>query len=408
MGKGKKKNIGGGEGGGSSASVGRKPRNQRFFDLSVSTSNANSGTQQYGAGQTIRSRHAPPRRGRNLGDTGHVDHGTSVFKAELGWQCEPILDLNASTGLDVTSVAINPGLPAFAWASKVIGGYEKYSFSQLRFKFVSSLSGYATDGQQGSVVLAFDYDALEGPPTTLDQALTYNPSVLTMPAQSVTLDVDHKLCTPDRGKYVRTGPVAGDLKTYDSGVLRVCTEGMVGTGPIGRIMVEYFVVGIKPRVSPPALSYYADGTTLRWDAVNPGLTGTIGSDPSYPWVLSGGANTWPNLGSLPINIEAAGVLHFPQGRYLLHYQLVYGGTSTGSTLSCYILNPATGGYDFFYVGSNSYASASTASLQGSAPLVISQSGGTSVYFTHAWNGVAGASGSCALCIQHLAMGVSSE
>jgi hypothetical protein len=410
-------------------------RNKKFLDFAISTSNTNSGTQQYGAGQSIRSRNvsAKPdrkkdaRRGRstqgmepslgmNLGTLGHINQVTSELGVSLEPRCEVLQNADGTDfvlaasgiGFETRSFNINAGLKTLPWASGVFGGFEKYRVKDLKFEFVPTVSGFNGAGEAGTVVMLFNYDALEGPPNTMSNAMTYAPSVLTMPSVSALLEVDHKLCTPNTGKYVRSGPVAGDLKTYDAGTLHVCTEGIASTQEFGHILVYYTLEAIKARINPPALSYFPSAATLLCEcAAFPNGALTVMGSPSSTgsWVRSPGtgANRPPDLGSLPIGLDSStGMMHFPQGRYLCDWSWGFNLASSGVSIRVHVQG-RTDGVDQWYYGLGPAALSATYALTSAAvcPLVVDDALGADVFIEVQVSAAGASSGVALLVVRHL-------
>jgi hypothetical protein len=128
------------------------------------------------------------------------------------------------------------------------------------FKFTTT----APTSTAGFVTLAFDYDALDLPPSTMSIARSYHDKSGGAPWSNWALNCD--LAQGDRlpEKYIRVGlpPTNNDLKTYDVGNLQVCTEG-TAAATVGYLEVDYVVDLMTPQIQDPvggSISYGSDST----------------------------------------------------------------------------------------------------------------------------------------------------
>jgi len=156
---------------------------------------------------------------------------------------EYIADVNGSVAFATTQYNVNPGQSStFPWASKLSALFEKYHFDELEFYYRREVSEYATNGQSGKVMLSFDYDASDAPPSNKQQVLDTIPHADGMPCiPTLRLVINTNEMKQQDGWYVRTGaqPANTDIKTYDCGVLSVSTYGCANTTPIGELRVRY-------------------------------------------------------------------------------------------------------------------------------------------------------------------------
>jgi hypothetical protein len=170
---------------------------------------------------------------------------------------EYIADVNGSVGFIATAYPCNPGQSAvFPWGSRIAQLYEEYDFEKLEFYITSEVSGYATQGQTGVVILSFDYDASDPLPTTKQQVEATKPhTVPALPSTSVIcLSVDCATLRKGDGKYVRPGaqPASTDIKTYDCGNLNVSTQGQANASAFGELHVRYRCA-LREQVLEPAV-----------------------------------------------------------------------------------------------------------------------------------------------------------
>lgn len=167
--------------------------------------------------------------------------------------------IKGTTGFGSTIFPLQPGLAAvFPWLSQVAALYQRYSFESLVLYYKPLVSGFATAGQMGKVILSTDYDAAAGDLTSYRTAETMDPHADGMPYEAIALTLDPKRLTQGKiGKFVRRGivPPNTDVKTYDSGNLYISTQGNATTDDIGELRVAYRVRLMNPRLpdAPAAL-----------------------------------------------------------------------------------------------------------------------------------------------------------
>lgn len=128
----------------------------------------------------------------------------------------------------------NPGLAnSFPWLSGHASLYDKYRISKLIYRWVPVKGTTYT----GNVILGFDYDALDGVPTSGIQmcALSHFQSGAVWDEFELRVPCDNVM------RYTRNGPAAGDIKTYDFGALYVSTEGTTDTTLQGYVECEYTI-----------------------------------------------------------------------------------------------------------------------------------------------------------------------
>jgi len=159
---------------------------------------------------------------------------------------EYIADVYGSVAFAAVAYAINPGIAtSFPWLSVIAANYESYKFNSLCFQF----STEKPTSVGGSLMMAIDFDANDGAPTTKSGIMAYHNAVR-CPVWSQT---DYVADKPDLNKllqhYVRSTTVSGtDLKTYDVGNLFVCVSGCADTTALGELYVMYDVELITPQL----------------------------------------------------------------------------------------------------------------------------------------------------------------
>lgn len=141
-----------------------------------------------------------------------------------------------------TSFSANPGQAAsFPLLSKEAAIFEKYRFTRLRYHYLTKVNQFVANGV-GTVVMSFDYDAADPPPSSLQSALNTRPNAMGAPYQDFsTEDIAPGAAKGREWYYLRPGNVPGgtDIKEYDMGVLNVTVDSNVNTNAIGMLFCEY-------------------------------------------------------------------------------------------------------------------------------------------------------------------------
>jgi len=205
---------------------------------------------------------------------------------------------------------MNPGLAgSFPWLSGHANLYEKYRVNKLIYRY-KNLKGTTTDG---NVLFAFDYDVLDGPPTSAIQMTQLTEWIDGAPWRIF----EFRVPTDGRVLFTRQGPVAGgDLKTYDMGQLFVATEGCPAA-QVGYLEVEYDISFFNKQSSvqsvPP--SY----TTSVW---------TLSGNTDIPVAGDNVVTNWVQVsGNNGVTIDGTGAFRVPQGNWLISGSASCGGAS---------------------------------------------------------------------------------
>lgn len=182
------------------------------------------------------------------------------------------------------TIELNPGLSAsFPWLSTVANNYEQYRFNTLSFCYISSASTNTT----GDIYIIPEYDADDPPPTTETQASTFQGTVSDRVWNNLSMVMDNSaMMSPGPRKFVRQGNVAGDIKTYDSGLLYAATVSGANTQAVGKLYVEYDVEFFVPQTGTfvpmsSQSSWFTITAGAQVLAAGPNLIAfdTIGADP---------------------------------------------------------------------------------------------------------------------------------
>jgi hypothetical protein len=162
---------------------------------------------------------------------------------------ELIATINGSVGFTANKFVVNAGdATTFPWLSDIAQRYEQYRFHNIRFELLTRTG----TGTVGSVILAPEYNAQHPDPSTEAIVTAYRGAVENVPWR----DISCQLSTADMyalgpRKYVRSGAVPGDLKTYDSANFYVCTVEEADTTAIGKLWVHYDVELYVPQLENP-------------------------------------------------------------------------------------------------------------------------------------------------------------
>jgi len=164
------------------------------------------------------------------------------------WESEYIAEIQptAAPGFSLQQFPVNPGQAAtFPWLANIAKNFEKYDFEFLDFVYKREVSEFATNGQTGKVIMSFDSDATDPPPTTKQQMEDTDPHVDALPSENMTLVVPASMLHGSTDAlYVRSGalPANTDIKTYDVGNLNVATTGITSNVAVGELHVRYVCV----------------------------------------------------------------------------------------------------------------------------------------------------------------------
>lgn len=250
-----------------------------------------------------------------------------------------------TTSFVASGFPCNPALPnSFPWLSGHASLYDKYKITKLVYRWVPIKGTTYT----GNVILGFDYDALDGVPTSGIQmcALSHFQSGAVWDEFELKIPCDNIM------RFTRSGPAAGDIKTYDFGALYVSTEGTTDTTLQGYVECEYTVhfqhknynTGTSGNVFTTAL-FTGDSTI---DTITPGNSvrfnqGIVGYTPGGMYNTidfvdgAGGTSfTLPKgrwLVTAKVNINAAGfVATLQAGGTAVTYNAFTQGTGSGNAV----------------------------------------------------------------------------
>lgn len=170
-----------------------------------------------------------------------------------------------STAFKVQKVVpLNPGLEeTFAWLSPQALQWEQYIAHTIRLIYIP----IAPTSTQGTISVSPSYDPSDPEPLNEQQLSNAVDTVETSVWQHCVIPLNPRsMMTPGPRKFVRGALVAGDIKTFDAGVVYIATNNCSGISPIGKLWIEYdfefFVPQNSPNVglSPSKVSYWLEDT----------------------------------------------------------------------------------------------------------------------------------------------------
>jgi hypothetical protein len=201
---------------------------------------------------------------------------------------------------------INPGnRNLFPWLSGISGRFETYRFNSLRFIFEPQCG---TDNE-GTVMVAVDFDAVDPPPVDKLQFMTYDGAVRSPPWFASVYDCAQYNIHKYKEYYItrdQVTPPTTDEKTYFVGNIFVATQSQQAPFTAGEFYVEYDVV-----LSTPQLDSISGDQSKFYQFQAPN-----GTDPaiiqedygSLDVIVEPGLDLW-DQNDIPVIITAPGAYH---------------------------------------------------------------------------------------------------
>lgn len=220
-------------------------------------------------------------------------------------ETERIGTVTGSTAFSVVgNFPLNPGLPSsFPWLSATASQYEKYRVHKVTYRY-KNLKGTASDG---NILMAFDFDSLDAPPTSAIQMTQYTRCTDGSPWRIFEMSI-----VPTGAElYTRSGiPAGADLKTYDLGRLFVAAEGCADNTAHGYLEVEYDIELMKKQ-SPAS-----GGISTNRQVTFLSGSGSFIQNAAVGW----GAAPTVVANPLGVTFTLAGVYTLPAGSYIISIQ----------------------------------------------------------------------------------------
>lgn len=173
---------------------------------------------------------------------------------------EFLTDIVGSTGFNINSLSINPGLAStFPWLSQLACYFEQYEVMGMIFEYVPS-SGTTTNVSPalGVVIFATEYDVYDSTFNSKQAMESYQFSSSTVPFAGMVHAIECARDTkPMVKQFTRSSPVpAGALLNYDLGTFYYATQGMSSAYTCGELWITYHIRLSKPKINtscPPRL-----------------------------------------------------------------------------------------------------------------------------------------------------------
>jgi len=144
------------------------------------------------------------------------------------------------------SYNVNPGIAAtFPIGSAECVNWQKYRFRSLHLVYEPIVNEYNTNNDgAGEIILSFNPDASDTPPTSFAQAINRKPVARGRPCDNIRLTVPPALLHRQTDAHFlrfNVPPGASDIKTYDIGLVDVSVVGCgtTGTTVLGNLFWQY-------------------------------------------------------------------------------------------------------------------------------------------------------------------------
>lgn len=246
---------------------------------------------------------------------------------------EFIANVKGSILFKSESYYLNPGQSAtFPWLSTIAKQFEKYRTRYCEFYYKPTVSGFATNGQTGKVMLSFDYDASDPPPASKIQVEDTHPHEDCMPYEEMCISLDPRQLNSQDSKYIRPAglPASSDIKTYDGGLLTISTQGQVDGTDIGELRVRYsfdLLIPVLESTTTTPQNFHVSRFTF--DNPSESAPGVL-----VPWVVD----------TNPLGIEVtATYLVLPPGNYLVSCYSTITDPDSTATIENFELNVGPAG-----------------------------------------------------------------
>ncbi|QKV51005.1 putative capsid protein [Crucivirus sp.] len=205
---------------------------------------------------------APTSKRAKKTSTGRSKRAPSVNTTRHGFTIrhrEFVTDITASQSFSGIALNLNPGIAStFPWLSQLAQNFEEWFPKKIVFRFKTTSSdsvvSTATAASLGTVIIATEYNPLNGIFANKQQMENYDGAKSTKPSRSMTHYVNCKRSQNPLDQYfIRTGsvPAGGDQRFYDLGLTQVATVGIpAGTNKnvIGELWIDYEIELKKPKI----------------------------------------------------------------------------------------------------------------------------------------------------------------
>jgi hypothetical protein len=159
---------------------------------------------------------------------------------------EMIANVQSSSGFQISSYQINPGLPqSFPWLNGMGGMFQRWRLRGMIVIFKSLVNAYGGADVNGPVLLSTRYDTNTPAPVSIEEAANSEFAVMGNPMKDIwmAIECDPKSVMFNNLKIRETGVPAGDTQqAYDHCIVDVMNSGQADASiTIGQIWVSYEV-----------------------------------------------------------------------------------------------------------------------------------------------------------------------
>jgi len=242
---------------------------------------------------------------------------------------EYVAEVSGSTSTTVPTVtgySFNPGLATlFPNGSKEAAVWTEWKLKYARPYYKHKVSAFATNGQSGKVILAFDYNAKNSAPTTVQQLEVFATRADAMPCEDIEINLRSDLINKSDSKYIRTGaiPAGSDPRVMDGGTLYVATVGNQATSNVGELRIKYcFDVFLQTNVQSSGAA--PSNSNAAWFQ---STTAEASGGTTVPTTMLLATASQNQLGA----VNTAGSIVPPLGNYLFDADVVMNNTSSVNT-----------------------------------------------------------------------------
>lgn len=191
---------------------------------------------------------------------------------------EYICDIKATTGFNIQTFLIQPGLPStFPWLSQIANSYDQYRLRGMLFEFNSTSSdallSASTSTALGSVIMSTDYDVADAVPGDKATMLNNEFSCSSKPSLSFIHPIECKRSRSAINTLFTRGagiPNNFDQRLYDFARFNIATIGMQNNGGIlGELWCTYEMEFMKQQVAQNITPFDHFGLSGIIDGDNP-------------------------------------------------------------------------------------------------------------------------------------------
>lgn len=241
---------------------------------------------------------------------------------------EFVQDVTLYDAFTVNRFQINPGLSSvFPWLSTIAKNYESYQFQFLRFLYKTRAATTVT----GTVMMAVDFDAGDGDPTSKAVMLQFKNAIAGAPWQDLNMPCRMQDVKKMKERYVRSGNIPGgqDIKTYDVGALFFASVAANETEDIGELWVEYRVSLRTPQLETANVYNYTSAKAV------------VTADQSITSTVATVVDFEVDSNNIGISTESDGSFLLQAGSYKFQGEVIITDATLTAATVTYILDGGT-------------------------------------------------------------------